>query len=286
MNYLLAEIKKRGRQNKTFKVFSTEEEIYPLPSDLDHPKNYDSDYNLEDDEWFHIPNFKESEYCIDLLKEEFVSTEYNQISRTNLEKLKYLVAYQTYNENSYFFFQKINSSQLVKKSWFKLSDTPTLEKESPIVIINNFADAIYSVEDDILYFKRLTSISTIFKGISDLYREATQEETEQFLNEDFIKLQDDYSAEKVKTANRKRIAMAVETFNKFTSQEKTEIFDYIKDYCPDIPYDENNKKFAIKDEEGLKHLLWGIEQRYYTTTVGGEKRIANSVSKIENNANA
>ncbi len=50
--------------------------------------------------------------------------------------------------------------------------------------------------------------------------------------------------------------------------------------------DINDRKFSIKDEERLKHLLWGIEERYYTTRVGGEKRVANSVSKIENNANA
>ena len=285
MNYLIAEIKKRGKRDKVFKVLSTTEEIYTLPTDLDNPKTYDSDYKLEDDEWFHIPNFKESDYCIDLLQNDFISTDFNQISRANLDKLKFLVAYQTYNGDSYFFFQKFNSSQLVKKSWFKLSNTPTIE-ETPIVIINNVADAIYSVNDDILYFKRLTSISSIFRGISELYREATQEETESFLNEDFIDLQEDYEASKVKTANRKRIAMAVETFNGFALEQKAQIFDYIKDYCPDIPYDVDNKKFTIKDEEGLKHLLWGIEQRYYTTKVGGEKRIANSVSKIENNANA
>ena len=62
--------------------------------------------------------------------------------------------------------------------------------------------------------------------------------------------------------------------------DKFEIYTYIKDYCNDIPYDTEHKRFTIKDEESLKHLLWGIEQRYYTTKVGGEKRVANSVSKI------
>ena len=284
MNYLIAEIKKRGKKDKVFKVLSSEKEIYKLPTDLDNPKPYNSDYKLEDDEWFHIPNFKGTNYCIDLLKDEFISTDFNQISRENLDKLKFLVAYQTYNEKRYFFFQKINSSQLVRKNWFKLSNTPTIE-ETPIVIINNVADAIYSVNDDILYFKRLTAISSIFKGISELYREATQEETESFLNEKFIELQDGYEASKVKTANRKRIAMAVETLKNFTPEQKSQIFDYIKGYCPDIPYDEQNKRFGIKDEESLKHLLWGIEQRYYTTKVGDEKRIANSISKIEDNTN-
>jgi hypothetical protein len=281
MNYLLAEIKKRGKSEKTFKIFSVDDNVYPLPTDLDHPKAYNSDYKLEDDEWFHIPNFTNSDYCIDLLKQEFNSAEFNQITKSQLENIKYLIAHQIHDENGYFFFQKINTSQLVKKSWFKISDTPTLEKEAPIVIVNDYADAIFSVEDDILYFKKLTSISSIFKGISELYREATQEETEAFLEEDFVKLEEDFKADNVGTANRKRIALATDTLGRFSDNEKVEIFDYIKDYCNDIPYDDEARTFTVKDEDGLKHLLWGIEQRYYTTKVGAEKRVANSVSKVE-----
>lgn len=281
MNYLLAEIKKRGKSDKTFKVFSETDEIYPFPTDLDHPKEYDSDYKLEDDEWFHIPNFKSSDYSIDILTKEFSSTEYNKITKLQQENIKYLMSFQEYNDDtSYFFFQKVNPSQLLRKSWFKISDTPILEKDTPIVVVNDYADAIYDVNEDVLYFKKLTSISTIFSGISELYREATQEETENFLEEDFINLEDDFAAEKVGTANRKRIAMAVETLSSFSKAEKSTIFDYIKGYCNGIPFDDSNKTFSIKDEEGLKYLLWGIEQRYYTTKVGNEKRVANSVSPI------
>lgn len=35
--------------------------------------------------------------------------------------------------------------------------------------------------------------------------------------------------------------------------------------------------FEVGSEDELKMLLYGIEQRFYTTVVGGEKRIANSV---------
>lgn len=282
MNHLLAEIKKRGRSDKTFKVFSETEEIYPLPTDLDHPKEYNSDYKLEDDEWFHIPNFKSSDYCIDILTKDFSSTEYNNITKRQLENIKYLISFQEYDDDtSYFFFQKVNPSQLLRKSWFKISDTPQLEKDSPIIIVNDYADAIYDVNKDVLYFKKLTAISTIFSGISELYKEATQEETKEFLDNDFINLEDNYDASKVGTANRKRIAMALETFKSFNDPQKATIFDYIKEYCEEeLSYNEETKQFTVSDEEGLKHLLWGIEQRYYTTKVGDEKRVANSVSKI------
>lgn len=279
-NYLLAEIKKRGKGEKTFRVFDEKNEIYSLPNDLDHPKTYDSNYKLEEDEWFHIPKFSETEYCIDILKKDFTSAEYNQINRDKLKNVKYLIAHQVCNDSAYFFFQKVNPSQVVKKHWFVMSDAPTLETDKTIVIINEVADAIFSVNEDILYFKRLTSLTSIFNGISELYRVATQTETETFLNENFIDLEGDFSANNVGAANRKRIAMAIDTFNKFEENEKDEIYTYIKDYCNDIPYDTEHKRFTIKDEESLKHLLWGIEQRYYTTKVGGEKRVANSVSKI------
>ncbi|WP_075591243.1 hypothetical protein [Labilibacter marinus] len=281
MNYLLAEIKQRGKSDKTLKVFSEADEIYPFPNDLDNPKEYDSDYKLEDDEWFHIPNFKTTDYSIDILNKDFSSTEYNNISKLQQDKIKYLMAFQKHDNNtSYFFFQKVNSSQVLHKSWFKISDTPTLEKDSPIIIVNNYADAIYDINNDILYFKKLTSITTIFQGISELYKEATQEETEKFLDEKFINLEDNFQANNVGTANRKRIAMAVETLNSFSPTEKTTIFDYIKGYCANIPFDETAKTFTVSDEEKLKHLLWGIEQRYYTTKVGDEKRVANSVSTL------
>lgn len=280
MNYLLAEIKQRKKADKILKIFQIEEEVYSLPTDLDNPKVYDSDYKLEDDEWFHIPSFKTSDYCIDILKVPFSSVEYNSINQSKLKTVKYLLAHQSYDEKSYFFFQKISSSHILNKSWFKISNTPVLDK-SPILVINDIADAIYCVEDDVLYFKRLPTLTSIFPKIGDLYKEATQEETQDFLNSDYINLDGDYDANKVGAANRKRIAMAVETLNAFTPEEKTTIFDYIKEYCEEeLPYDDNERHFTVNDEEGLKHLLWGIEQRYYTTKVGSEKRVANSVSTL------
>jgi len=279
MNHLIAEIKKRGRGVKSFKVFSNEE-VYSLPTDLGNPKGYSSDYKLEDDEWFHIPVFSTTPYCLPLLKIDFVSTDYDQINSEQLKKLKYLCSYQIHNGIEHYFFQRILPSQIVEKKWFKLSNAPTLEKDSAVIVINSFADAIYIKSQDILYFKQLTSIAPIFKGISELYKEATQEETQAFLSYDFISVDGEYSADKVGKANRKRIALAKETLDSFQPEEKIKIFDYIKGYCVNLPFDEETSSFTISSEDELKNLLWGIEQRYYTTIIGEEKRVANSVSTV------
>ena len=115
----------------------------------------------------------------------------------------------------------------------------------------------------------------MFKNIGDLYREATQDETEAFLRRDFITPIDGFDANSVKTANRKRIALALDTLNGFTADSKRKVFGYIKKYCPHLNY--ANDSFSISNEDELKQLLYGIEQRYYTTLVGNEKRLANSV---------
>lgn len=80
-----------------------------------------------------------------------------------------------------------------------------------------------------------------------LYREATQEETDSFLANDFISLKDDYSGSKVKTANRKRIALAAKTLSELDEPDRKNIFKYIGDYCPDLKVSENS--FEVGSEK-------------------------------------
>ena len=65
------------------------------------------------------------------------------------------------------------------------------------------------------------------------------------------------------------------TLNALSDTDRKNIFAYIGDYCPELQADEGS--FEVGTEEDMKKLLFGIEQRFYTTPVGGEKRIANSV---------
>ena len=96
-----------------------------------------------------------------------------------------------------------------------------------------------------------------------------------FLQSNFIILKNDYGTSNVKTANRKRIALALKTLSELNSEEKSNIFSYIGEYCPDLKTEDN--AFSVSSEDELKMVLFGIEQRFYTTLIGGEKRIANSV---------
>jgi hypothetical protein len=272
MNHLLA--KTKGRKGSFFKLISNRQ-VFDMPDDLNNSVEYNTDYKLEDDQWFVVTEFSHKEYCIDFLTTRFISTDYNQLARAEFTNIEYLVAYQT----GVYCFQKLSTSQIIRKKYFSISDQPALV-DSPIIIINQVPDAIYIKDDDTLYFKKLPVITIIFKGIYELYKEATEQETDAFLQNDFIKLDEEFTADHVKTANRKRIAMAQETLKKFKPKEKKQIFNYIREYCADLEFDENDERFSISDEEDLKKLLYGIEQRYYTTRIGNEKRLANSITAV------
>lgn len=148
-------------------------------------------------------------------------------------------------------------------------------------MINDQPDAIYFKQSDALVFRNLAAISGIFKGIDALYREATQQETETFLQAEFVDLKNNYDAGKVSKPNRKRIALAMDSLGKLSDQERVDILAYIGDYCDQkIKFDQTTKKFEISTDEELKLLLYGIEQRFYTTLFGQERRLANSVQPV------
>lgn len=271
MNHLIAKLRMKGKTNKYRKILSNDK-IYTLPNDLENPIQYCSDHKIEEDSWFGIAEFSSKDYCIPLLTETFNSAEFDKLDKIDAEKIEYICSYQNNNE---YYFQRVSRTQLVNRSTLSLGDSFKFNENNKIIIINEKPNAIYMKNRDMLYFKNLSSIAPIFKGIDELYKEATEEETSRFLENDFIRLKDDFSSENVKKANRKRIALAINTLENFDEEEKTTVFDYIKDYCPDLNL--SGKAFEIQTEDNLKSLLFGIEQRYYTTLVKSEKRLANSV---------
>lgn len=274
MNYLLS--KTKGKKGGIFKVLSSSKDFYPIPDDLNNSKKYDASYKLDEDEWYSIKKFSTQSYSLDFVKKKFTSTDYNQLSMSDYDKIEYLCAYQS----DIYFFQKISQTQLIRKRYISLSNTPALIDNESLIIIHKVPDAVYDTAVDTLYFKSLSTISSIFKGIDSLYREATQKETEEFLQSNFIVLGTDYSANKVKKANRKRIAIVMDTLKGFSHKKKKDILKYINGYCKNLPFDSKNGTFTIETEDELKQLLYGIEEKFYTTQVGKEKRLANSVTKI------
>ena len=275
MNQLIAKIRDRGRSDSKFRKVLSDEVVFTLPDSLEDVVEYTPSTLLEDGQYYAIRSFSSKDYCLDCLKDEnFDSADYERLERSDFEKIDFLFSFQ---ENVYF-FQNIPKSQLLKKKRLSFGERFSFDRENASIEIKETADAMYFKRIDTLYFYKLSSITSIFPGIDQLHREATEAETTEFLSKEFIMLTNGFSISDVKTANRKRIALALDTLNNFRDEDKTTVFAYIKDYCPDLSGADNS--FAVSNETDLKMLLFGIEQRFYTTPVGAERRIANSILKI------
>lgn len=275
MKCLIVKVKDRKRV-PTYKKMISGKEIYSLPSNLSEAIEYSSTTLHEENDWYKITAFSQTKYCIQLLKDNFSSVNFKKLNRTEVDLIDYLCSVQ----DDIFYFQNISKTNLKPHKIVHLGDDYTYEENSKSININPFADAVYTKHDDTLYFQSLSKLTGIFKEIGELYREATDEETTGFLNLPFINLTNGYSTDRVKSANRKRIALALDTLSKFNQKEKKKIFRYISKYCVNLEIDTVNNTFSIGSEDELKDLLFGIEQRYYTTEIGNEKRLANSVIKL------
>lgn len=272
MDNICVKLKQREK-DKYRKLLSINDSLYaPFTISADMVSTYTPGALLEDGEWFCIHEMSQKEFCIDILKADYSSVDFRTLDRGDFTKIDFLFIV---TEN-HIVFQNVSKAKLLsKRCIFALGEGYQYQDDCSEIVINDIPDAIYDKANDALYFRRLESITSIFRGIDQLYREATDEETTQFLNNEFINLKDGYSTASVKTANRKRIALAMKTLNALNDNDRKNIFAYIGGYCPELQVSEDS--FEVGTEEDMKKLLFGIEQRFYTTPVGGEKRITNSV---------
>jgi len=239
---------------------------------------------LQDDEWFVVNQLSRQAYCLDIVKNNFVATNYSFMPKDKYGKIDFIVSVQ--DEGNIFVFQKITPSYIYEKqkmlSWEHINaptDQAVLSNHKNVLVIKEGADCYYVKDIDKLYFKNLNAITSIFDGINILYREATNQEVEDFLDMDMINVADGFTKDDVKTANRRRIKEATERYRSFSPEQKAKIPSYISKYCPHI-YDEANRQFNVNDENSLTDLLNVLNQRYYTTEIDDEKRLANSVTKL------
>ena len=279
MNQLLAKIKNRKQNiNDGFKKIIDNKNCYFFPERI-QAIEYNPNTLLEEGQWYSIAEFSQQDYCIDLLKQEnFDSVDFSTLERNEFSKIDYLCSYQ---DDNFFYFQKVRPSQLLfkKRLLFRFGQDFKYDEDNASIVINSYPDAIYQKDNDTLYFQKLETISTIFKGIDVLYKEATDEETTEFLNSSFITANNNLEVSKIGKASRKKIAMAMTILNNFTDTEKQEIIEYTKLNSGLV---HENDSFVINDEEDIKKLVWGITERYYETPISREKRVANSIINLQN----
>ena len=148
------------------------------------------------------------------------------------------------------------------------------------ILLEDIPHAIYKKDENCLYFKRLSTLTPIFKGIDSLYREATHDEATAFMSSSFMDTAGQINIGKISSANLKRIHAASEKLSSLTDKQREKILNYIHKYKSDIPYDATTNKYTITSNTELQFLLWGIEERYFSTITKKERRVARSVMRL------
>ncbi|HGN0066067.1 TPA: ATP F0F1 synthase synthase [Proteus mirabilis] len=271
-------IKVKGLRKKPYRKLISDYKLFEtVDINVNYCVTYSPDHNLDEDTWFKVEQFSQQPYNLGIFNQPFDSKDYDDATKEQFSKISYLVSVQDQG----FYFQKITPALFIRKKIIAFGESAKIEKSENRLVINTIPDAVYIKASDTLAFRNLATISSIFPGIDMLYKEATNEEVEDFLSEPFIELSNEYEAEKVSKPNRKRIALAMATLASMSSEDKVNMLTYIGGYCDQrLNFDQENNKFLISTDEELKHLLYGIEQRFYTTPFGHEKRLANSVQAL------
>lgn len=276
MDCVFAKIK--GNKKKSiFKLISGSGLYEPVVIRPDSLIPYNPDHNLDEDSWFQVENFSAKDFCLSLLKQPFDSKDFDELEKSQFESISYVFAVQ----DGDFYFQKITNSCVIRRKIISFGEFAEIETPKCRIFINAYPDAIYLSESDRLIFRNLSGISSIFKGIDVLFREATEVEVAEFLASPFISLAPEYSEPSVSKPNRKRIGLVMDSLSKMSGDEKANMHKYINEYSSDrLEYDESKSQYKISNDDELKYLLYGIEQRFYTTPFSKEKRLANSVVSL------
>lgn len=277
MNHVFAKIKGHGKK-LIFKLISDSVLFDAVEIDPNFCVEYAPDHNLDEDAWFKVEELSKKAFCLYFLKENFDSKDFDDLNKDQFAKISYIFSTQ----GNDFYFQRISPSLFICKKTIAFGEIAKIEGREDRLVINNQPDAIYFKNSDTLVFRSLLSISGIFKGIDELYKEATNDEVGKFLGESFISLGGGFCVQSVSKPNRKRIALAIASLTNMTQQERSKILTYINDYCDDkLSFDAASGKFEVTKDDELKLLLYGIEQRFYTTPFGEQKRLANSVTNLD-----
>jgi hypothetical protein len=227
-------------------------------------------HKLEDNEWFTIDNFSGKEFFTEQCNADFSSASLSQIENNDYKKISAIAVFQNGQKH----FQRITPSLFVnRKTILDYSGEPKIVEHRNQIEIRKESDAVYLSDSDILYFKTIGKLKVVFPGIEVLHREATQDEVDAFVENDFITLSA-ITNTSIGAQNRKRIADIGVKYDGLSATKKSQLITYAKEKAG---VEVEGDSFVVKSETDLKNVLYAMDQRYYYADIYEENRVANSV---------
>jgi hypothetical protein len=271
MNLIVARLKRKSVQ--LCKILAHENEILPVP-EFNNAKAFVPHYKPDEEEWLKIEAFSQTEYADRALLEDINTVDMPQLKPAQASDVRFLCIVQ----GSYRIYQRVPASNIIRKKFIEISGQFSIEEDKKIIILNDRPDAIHDVASDVLYFTDFSKLKAFFPKIEELYREATDIEVKEFLENEIVNIFGDFNVDNVSKPNRKRIALLKDKLNVFTPQQIEHLMQDFSNYVTTVVVE--NGAFRISSDDDLKLAIYCMEERFYTTPVTAKKRLANSVLQL------
>ena len=262
-------------------VLSTEETVYNVNMENQIPYTPTDRLDQDEDGWFYIEGFRESGFNTAIAKIGGVGIkiegvferliELTQFQSDDYLKIKWLIAKQ----GECYYFQKVLPSSRIEHRTiltFAVGNPKIKEMSNSVEVRREFPDIIYDSHADRLLFKDLSRAKEIYKGLINLYREATDKEIE-----DFLSSREDttisISGDKIGIRNRKEIARLGDKISTLSSEAKAALVTYIDTHLTEAGLHKGEDgKIIIAKPKDLSSYLALLDQRFVHSEVYSESR--------------
>ena len=248
--------------------------------DPENSREFDPEIKLEHEEWFYIEIDDEHMSMVKEYGDKFSSTvSLNDVTEEEFSKIDLIFRKV---ENDGLVFQKITKSKrMVDKSilkWrYRRAERTIIEKGIELKSENDaYFDGI-----DKLYFKNFRTIRSLFKGIDDYYRIASQAEVDELKRIDLV----DFSDFEIKSNNLKMVAILKddEIDLSKTSIISTLLTSY--EQYPEQDFKVSEGKFIIDSNKRLTSFLKLALGRLYTNPITSHQMEASSARRLRKKEN-
>jgi hypothetical protein len=268
--------------DQEYRKLGNSDDISELVAPTIEPDNsikFDPEAQLEHEDWFYI---EIDDIHMSMVKEygdKFLSTvSLNDVTEEEFTKIDLIFRKV---ENDGLVFQKITKSKrMVDKSILKW--IPNIRKPERTIIENGIElkseiDAYFDGNDR-LYFKNFRTIRSLFKGIDDYYRIASQAEVDEFKEFNLVCFVKEF---KIKTNNLKMLAVLKDYGIDLNdvAVKSTLLRTYSQYPRQEFDLDQNNI-FQIDSNKKLTSFLKLVLGRLYTNPITHDKMEANYAKKL------